>query len=199
MRSRSVRTLLVCAAIAAAAAGVPTFMTPSLALTNDGSITLLESPLSENFDALISTGSAGWVNNSTIKGWYTARTGTGTTIVADTGSSNGGNLYSYGSTGSSDRALGSIGSSNAAAGRFFWGVRLVNNTGATMTSLTVSYVGEQWRNGGATSPNLSVAQTVDFQYQVASAGAITGVNSPTTGWVDHDPLDFTSPTFGTTA
>src|SRR6185295_18975228 len=52
---------------------------------------------------------------------------------------------------------------------------------------------------GATSPAVSVAQSVDFQYQVANPGVITAVNTPSTGWLDNDPLDFTSPTFGTTA
>jgi endonuclease G len=40
---------------------------------------------------------------------------------------------------------------------------------------------------------------VDFQYQIAAAGVITGANTPTTGWLDHDALDFTSPIFGTSA
>ena len=68
----------------------------------------------------------------------------------------------------------------------------------TITSLNVSYVGEEWRQGGCTpTPCTPAAQTVDFQYQVANTGTITDANSPATGWVDHDPLDFTSPTPGT--
>ncbi len=46
---------------------------------------------------------------------------------------------------------------------------------------------------------VSVAQTLDFQYQIASPGSITAINTPATGWLDDDALDFTSPTFGTTA
>src|SRR5262245_5581590 len=95
---------------------------PSSALTNNGSITTLGVPLTENFDTLPATASATWTNNSTIPGWYHARTGNGTTIVANDGASNAGNLYSYGTGTSTDRALGSIGSSNVAAGNFFWGV-----------------------------------------------------------------------------
>src|SRR6188472_2347686 len=120
------------------------------------SLTSLDVPYTQNFDTLPASGSATWTNNSTIPGWYHARTGTGTTVVANDGSNNAGNLYSYGTGTAADRALGSIGSTNAAAGDFFWGVRLQNNTGATITSLDVSYTGEQWRNSAA------AAQTAAF-------------------------------------
>lgn len=143
---------------------------------------------SQNFDSLIDSGSASWANDATIPGWYTARTGTGTSIVASTGSSNAGNLYSFGLAGSSDRALGSIGSGNAAAGDFYWGVRLVNDTNQTITGLDISYIGEQWRFSGA-----NAAQTVDFSYQIGAQNLTSG------NWINFDPLDFTSPvTSGTT-
>ena len=197
MRSRFSRSVAVCGLAAAifVASGIVNVVQPSLALTNGGSIAAFEVPLTEDFNSLISSSSATWVNDSTIPGWYTARTGTGTTIVADTGASNAGNLYSYGSAGSTDRALGSLGSGGASAGSFFWGVKLTNNTGSTITSVTVSYAGEQWRNGGGTG----LAQTVDFQYQATAPGVITGINTPATGWVDYDALDFTSPTFSASA
>jgi DNA/RNA endonuclease G (NUC1) len=166
---------------------------PTSALTNNGSITAFGSPLTENFDSLSGAANSPWVDNTTIPGWYASRTA----YNVGNGSSNAGALYSFGTGTASDRALGSVGSGST--GTIFWGVKLTNNTGATITSLNISYVGEQWRNGGATSPNLSVAQTADFQYQVANSGVITGINTPNTGWLNHDPLDFTSPTFGTTA
>src|SRR5215475_14445145 len=166
---------------------------PSSALTNDGSITALGSPLTENFDTLLSSGSATWTNNSTIPGWYHARTGTGSTIVADTGTNTAGNLYSYGSAASTDRALGSLGSGNAAAGNFFWGVRLQNNTGATITSLDVSYTGEQWRNSAA------AAQTVAFSYLVGSPTVTGSLAEFQSAGVPITNLDFTSPITGGTA
>jgi endonuclease G len=168
---------------------------PSQALTNGGSITALGVPLTESFDTLASVNTAiTWTDNVTIPGVYSTRA----TYNAGTGSSNAGALYSFGVAGAgavADRALGSVGSGST--GTIYWGVKLANNTGATITSLTVNYNGEQWRNGGATSPAVALAQTVEFQYQVANAGTITSVNSPATGWVDHNALDFTSPTFGT--
>ncbi|MEA2328231.1 MAG: endonuclease mitochondrial, partial [Thermoanaerobaculia bacterium] len=150
------------------------------------------SPYTQSFDTLPASGSATWTNNSTIAGWYHARTGTGTTVVADTGSNTAGNLYSYGSTAASDRALGSIGSSNAAAGSFFWGVRLQNNTGTTITSLDVSYTGEEWRNSAA------AAQTIAFSYLVGSpvTGSLAEFQS---AGVAVASLNFTSPITGGTA
>src|ERR1043165_8461090 len=59
----------------------------------------------QNFNTLPASGSATWTNDSTIPGWYHARTGTGTTIVADTGTNAAGNLYSYGSAANTDRAI----------------------------------------------------------------------------------------------
>ncbi|HEV7949844.1 MAG TPA: lamin tail domain-containing protein, partial [Glaciihabitans sp.] len=72
--------------------------------------------------------------------------------------------------------------------------RLTNNTGATITSLDISYIGEQWRNGGNVNTN-----ALTFQYQVANAGVVTGANAPTTGWTTFSPLTFTSPVTGAAA
>lgn len=153
------------------------------------SISALSTPYTQDFNTLINSSSASFVSNSTIAGWYHARTGTGDLIIAGTGSSNSGGLYSFGASGSSERALGSVGSGNGAVGNLWWGVRLVNNTGATITSLSISYTGEQWRNSAA------AAQTVDFSYQTG-----TGLGSLTTGtWTDVDALDFTSPITGGSA
>jgi hypothetical protein len=132
---------------------------PALALTNSGSITAFGVPLTENFNALATTGTnIVWTDNATIPGWYTNRT----TYNANDGGSNAGSLYSYGSSGSTDRALGTVGS-NATAD-IIGAARLVNNTGATITSLDISFVGEQWRaGGGGPTPCTPAAQTVDFQ------------------------------------
>lgn len=157
------------------------------------SITTLGVPYSDSFDTLPASGSATWTNNSTIPGWFHARTGTGTTIVANDGSSNAGNLYSYGTGTATDRALGSLGSSNTAAGSFFWGVRLQNNTGSTITSLTVSFTGEQWRNSAA------AAQTIAFSYLVGSPTVTGSLAEFQSAGIAVPALDFTSPITGGTA
>ncbi|MBV9497210.1 MAG: ExeM/NucH family extracellular endonuclease, partial [Acidobacteria bacterium] len=157
------------------------------------SLSTLDVPYTQEFDTLPASGSATWTNNSTIAGWYHARTGTGTTIVASDGSNTAGNLYSYGTGTATDRSLGSLGSGNAAIGNLFWGVRLQNNTGATITSLDVAYVGEQWRNSAA------AAQTIAFSY-VVGAPTVTGslAEFQSTGTAVA-ALDFTSPITGGSA
>ena len=71
-------------------------------------------------------------------------------------------MYSFGTGTDTDRALGSIGTGNAAIGDLFWGVSFQNNTGSTITSLDVTYTGEQWRNSAAGG------QTLTFSYLVGS-------------------------------
>jgi predicted extracellular nuclease len=154
------------------------------------SLTTLGTPYTQSFDTLPASGSATWTNNSTIPGWFHARTGTGTTIVANNGSSNAGNLYSYGTGTATDRALGSVGSGNAAIGNLFWGVRLQNNTGATITALDISYTGEQWRNSAA------AAQTVAFSYLVGSPTVTGSLAEFQSAGVAVAALDFTSPITG---
>ncbi len=154
------------------------------------SLTTSGTPYTQSFDTLPASGSATWTNNSTIPGWFHARTGTGTTMVANDGSSNAGNLYSFGTGTATDRALGSLGSGNAAIGNMFWGVRLQNNTGATITSLDVSYTGEQWRNSAA------AAQTVTYSYLVGSPTVTGSLAEFQSAGVGVPALDFTSPITG---
>ena len=67
-----------------------------------GSITSLDTPYTEFFDTLASSGTnLAWTDNVTLKGWYSSRT----TYNSGTGSSNTGALYSFG-TSAADRALG---------------------------------------------------------------------------------------------
>jgi hypothetical protein len=184
--------LLIAVTMIWVAVGISNMVKPSFALTNGGSITALGVPLTENFDSLASTGTnITWTDNSTIPGWYSTRT----TYNSGTGSSNTGALYSFGVAGTNpvtDRALGSVAS--VGTGTVFQAARLTNNTGATITSLDISYVGEQWRNGGNTT-----AHTLTFQYQVANTGVVTGANAPTTGWTTFSALSFTGPIATATA
>ena len=181
--SRSKRPVLTIrlAAVAALALAAP-------AVHAQVSLTTLGTPYTQNFDGLPASGSATWTNNTTIPGWYHARTGTGTTIVANDGLSNAGNLYSYGTGTQANRALGSLGSGNAAIGNLFWGVRLQNNTGSTITSLVVDYFGEQWRNSLATP-----AHTVAFSYLVGTPTVTGSLAEFQSAGVAVSALDFTGP------
>lgn len=167
------------------------------------SITTLGTPITENFDTLLTTGTANpWTDDTTLPGWFSQFSATPTnptTYRADSGGSNTGAIYSWGVAGTNpltERAFGSVSSGTPAT--IFNALKLTNNTGSTITSLDISFNGEQWRQGGcAPTPCTPAAQKLDFQYQVAGAGVITDANTPTTGWVDHDPLDFTTPQPGT--
>ena len=183
--TRQFFTFLIVALIGTAAS--------STSVSAQVSITSIGVPYTQDFNTLPASGSATWVNNSTIPGWFHARTGTGTTIVAQNGSSNAGNLYSYGTGTDVDRSLGSLGSGNAAIGNLYWGVRLQNNTGTTITSLQVSYTGEQWRNSAA------AAQTITFSYLIGSPTVTGSLAEFQSAGVAVAALDFTSPITGGTA
>lgn len=169
-----------------------THLTPAAAL-GPVTLTTFGTTYTQNFNALVVSGSATWVNNSTIPGWFHARTGTGTTIVASNGASNAGNLYSFGTGTGADRAMGSIGSGNAAVGNMYWGVRLYNGTGGTIGSLDVAYTGEQWRNSAAS------AQAVPFSYLVGNPTVTGSLAEFQAGGVHVSALDFTSPVTGGSA
>jgi uncharacterized repeat protein (TIGR01451 family) len=164
------------------------------------SLTTLGTPYTQSFDTLPASGSATWTNNSTIPGWFHARTGTGTTIIAGSGSSGTGGLYSFGTGTATERALGSVGSGGAAAGNMFWGVRLQNNTGSTITSLDITYTGEQWRQGGCSGAGCTpAAQTIVFSYLVGSPTVTGSLAEFQSAGVAVSALDFTSPNPGATA
>ena len=162
----------------------------SMALTNGGSMTALDVALTENFDTLGQSGAA-WTDNATIPGWFSSTAA----YSAGTGSSATGALYSFGVAGTgpvTDRALGSVASGTTTT--IYHAARLTNDTGATITSLDISYVGEQWRNGGNTA-----AHALIFEYQVANPGSVTDANIPASGWTPHAPLSFTGPVTGASA
>jgi hypothetical protein len=148
----------------------------------------------QNFDTLPSSGTSTWTNNVTLSGWLAQRTGTGTNIVADAGSSTAGNLYSYGGTNAPDRALGSLGSANAAAGSFAYGVNLRNTSGRTITLAALSFAGEQWRNSGATN-----VHSIAFSYRRGSNAVTDLAPTSSAGWTSVSALDFAAPVTGGTA
>lgn len=143
----------------------------------------------QNFNGLSnSTTAQTWTDNSTIANWYSQRTGNGTTYVGDAGSGTAGTLYSYGASGNNERAIGSIGSGNAAAGSFAHGVLLRNTSSSTITSLTVSYTLEQWRNGGN-----ATAQSITVWYK-KSTTSFTALNpNSNSGWTQVTGLTASSP------
>ena len=145
---------------------------------------------SQSFDSLPNSANGTWTDDSTIAGWFSNRTGTASSVLnVGTGSGNTGGLYSFGSSASSDRALGSLGSTTPK--NIFWGVQFQNSSSSPAIITTLSYTGEQWRDGAATTP---AAQIVTFWYKIFST-AITSLDTADTGWTAVTALDFTSPIF----
>lgn len=148
----------------------------------------LDGTYTQNFDALGSS-SGTWSDNLTLPGWYASLSNATavTPHTAYTASSGGGTtstlLYSFGASGSSERALGATPS----LGNFLViGLRLVNGTDDIIDALSVTYDGEQWRK------NLAASSTITFSYQIFAPGA--GSLSTLTGWSDDVPgLTFTTP------
>jgi endonuclease/exonuclease/phosphatase family metal-dependent hydrolase len=146
---------------------------------------------SQNFDSLAGSGSAnGWTNNITLMGWYAATNLTGpksvpvTAYNAGTGSSVSGALYSFGDSGSSERALGSLASGSS--GNIAFGVRFTNDTASAQANFTISYTGEQWRVA-----NTNVQKRAFF-YQVG--GSLTNADAlGAQSWTAFPALDFNSP------
>jgi len=153
----------------------------------------------QSFDTLTtSTTASTWGNDSTLAGWnlFTAAGAAITTYVAGAGSSNAGSFYSFGTGTASDRALGSAASGGAYFGSpatgataGFIALALTNAGTSAISSFTLAYDGEQWRNGGNTT-----AQSLTVQYGFGSSFAAV------TSWTAAgSAFNFTSPVATATA
>jgi endonuclease I len=138
----------------------------------------IANPYTENFNGLAATGTA---NTTMPAGWAFVEAGTNanTTYAADAGGSNAGNTYSYGTNPSTERALGCLRSANLWS---VFGVSFVNNSGAPITSLSISYRGELWRLGATNRTD-----TLKFQYSLNATGLSDG------SWIGESALDFLTP------
>jgi hypothetical protein len=159
------------------------------------------STYSQNFDSLATSGATNaWANDTTITGWHLFRQpspGTAiTTYIANDGGNNAGSFYSFGTGTNAERALGGTGSGGAYFGNPATGavagwiaMSVQNATGATIDSFTLTFDGEQWRNGGNAS-----AQPMVLEY--GFGGTFDAVSSWT---APGGSFDWTSPVNSTTA
>lgn len=147
---------------------------------------------SQNFDVLISSGSASWTDNVTIPGWYwqyqIQNQENYKTYSAVDGTSTAIGKKSYGITGSSDRAMGFIPDYKDSY-TFAIGLVLQNKSSTPISQISISYTGEQWRNGGFNSP-----QPIKFGYQIQST--LNAIFTSGTNWKAISELNFNSPKFG---
>jgi hypothetical protein len=92
----------------------------------------------------------------------------------------------------SDKALGSIGSTTTAADNtnMYMGVRLTNTTADTLGEFTLTYDGEEYRDGQLATP-----ETLSFAY---STSATTADWNTTATFTSVPALNFTSPVFAGT-
>ena len=104
----------------------------------------------QNFNTLDTISATSSSNLPT--GWSIIEIGTNSNnqYKGGSGSSNSGDTYSFGSVNNSDRALGAL-ASNSLVPHF--GIKFTNNTGAPITSISITYKGEQWRIGN-TAPHI---------------------------------------------
>lgn len=153
---------------------------------------------SQNFDALPGTTNntpgVTWTDNVTLPGWYANQTkfsvtdgtlgGSAATFDLTNVASNVG-LFSFGSSSSSDRALGARSTTSPTGyNPVLYGVKLVNNTGNTLTNFTVIYSGEQWFKSSAASQH-----SLNLAYQLGATSISTGT------WTTMTSGTFLSPVF----
>lgn len=143
---------------------------------------------SQDFDTLVTSGSVTWIQDATLPGWYASATGVWDgSLTASTGTSTGGDIYSFGSTGSMERALGSLASGTIAEP--FYGLRMRNAGSQAIAELVIEYTGEQWRNNGNTS-----VQSLLFEYRIG------GTAFDNVGWsAGPASLNFDGPIHTSTA
>lgn len=148
------------------------------------SLTTFGAAATENFDSLAN---AGTTNATLPTGWYITETGGGTRdnelYAADNGATGTGDTLSYGATASTERALGGLLSGTLVP---VFGAKFTNNTGGTITSLDVSYTGEEWRFG-----TTGRADRIDFEISTDATDLSTGT------YTGVDPLDFNTPNMTT--
>src|SRR6267154_112396 len=126
---------------------IPVLVVSANKLNAQVSYTTPGSVYSQNFDNLYVTVPT---NNTTVAattlptGWSFVEAGANanTTLRNDNGSSGTGDTYLYGATSSNERAFGSYASGSLTSQ---YGLQLVNNSGATITSFAITYDGEQWK------------------------------------------------------
>jgi T5SS/PEP-CTERM-associated repeat protein len=171
---------------------IEVFAPPALPLSH-GSYT-------QNFDSLAMSGINPWRDNSTLLGWYAAKSTVPnpvTTYFASDGNGPDGSLYSFGSAGSAERALGSVASGSF--GDVAYGLCFTNDTANSVSNFMITYTGEQWRSAGG----MSVSNTLTFWYRLSPSVITNPEPGIATMWIQVTNLEFGSPKvlggFGVTA
>jgi len=150
----------------------------------------------QDFSSLPATGTELlWTNNETILGWYRDYPGTipppGRDASVQTGTLMGSGVstqdgfLNVGADGSTDRAL-VMRRANTLYGAF--GAAFRNETGSSLSSVWVGYIGEQWRRHGD-----GIATSLYFEYAVLASVSGLNIMSPPANWTRVPALEFVSP------
>jgi hypothetical protein len=148
------------------------------------SITAKNSPYQQLFNTLDTLGT----NQTALPaGWQVSETGSGANggYRANNGSSNTGDIYSFGKPGNPDRSFGSVGSGSL-RGRF--GAYFINGTGSMVDSVRIEYTMEQWRQGALRA----FPDTMYFEYSINKNSIDTNNKI---GWTRVNSMDLISKSF----
>jgi fibronectin-binding autotransporter adhesin len=125
-----------------------------------------------------SLGSGGHAIGSGLDGWWSVGlSSNGDKLGAHYGDQSTGGLVSFGAPSGTNRAIGLIGTSST--GITEMGLVLVNNSGATLNQITLSYTGQLWRQNTS-------ARTLNFGYYVDTAGTANLLSAASSATVDNN-------------
>jgi LPXTG-site transpeptidase (sortase) family protein len=146
------------------------------------SLTAMGVAYTQNFDTLANTGTSNNID-ALNNGWYLTETGGGARdnerYAADNGGSSTGDTYSYGTDGSTERALGGLRTGTTIP---TFGACFTNNTGSTIAGLEIAYTGEEWRLGAA-----GRVDQINLEYSTNATSLTTGT------WTGISALNFLTP------
>ncbi len=151
-----------------------------------GQVSLTSAGYTQDFNSIPGADSPGlhpWTDNSTITGWYAYTVDAENSYYRASNANNqwphsgsdATSLFAFRPNGT-EAALGSISNSTYSA---VLGAQFINNTGSVITSLTISYTGEQWNWNTAT-----VSNTLQFTFSTDATSLTDG------NWTDYDDGDF---------
>ncbi|NTS43757.1 hypothetical protein HRG84_22945 [Flavisolibacter sp. BT320] len=160
---------------------------PSVSTSAQQNITVLNTPVIQDFNALPATGNALFATGGIFaEGWSFLENGTNKNDLyqAGSGTSATGDTYSFGASGMTDRGFGFLQSGSLGS---IPGYKFQNNTGQVISSMVVGYTGELWRLSAA-------PDGLTFSYQVGDVALDEAL-----GWRTVTALNFITPVTGTGA
>lgn len=151
-------------------------LTLMIGVCSYGQITIsaLNTPYTQNFDAM---GATGTTYPTDWTGIRAAGTGTANQVlnpVVTDGTSNSGAVFNIGTTSANDRALGSLASGTTIPA---FGATFKNTSGGLISKISISGIMEQWRTG----TDATITENLTFSYSLDATSLNTGVWTTVSG------------------